>query len=132
MKPTFAILFATTLLAAPALAQQSPAPAPAPAAGDVLVEIERDETIVPGLGISVDELEDMRIFGANGEEIGEIDDVLGDAAGQPSAVTLEVGGFLGMGEREVVIGLDEIEVIGLRLTLNRTREQIEALPEWAD
>jgi sporulation protein YlmC with PRC-barrel domain len=128
VKPGIATLFAATLVAAPAFAQQ----APAPAASDVLVEIDRDATLVPGLGISVGELEDMRIFGANGEEIGEIDDVLGDAAGQPSAVTLEVGGFLGMGEREVVIGLDEIEVDGLRLTLNRTREQIEALPEWAD
>ncbi|WP_187971988.1 PRC-barrel domain-containing protein [Aquibium microcysteis] len=128
MKSTAALLIAATFVAAPALAQQGTAPA----TGAVLVEIDRDATPVPGLGISVGELEDMRIYGANGEEIGEIDDVLGDAAGQPSAVTLEVGGFLGVGEREVVINLDEIEVQGLRLTLDRTREQIEALPARAD
>jgi sporulation protein YlmC with PRC-barrel domain len=128
LKPGPALLLAAVMAATPALAQQ----APAPAAGDVLVEVDRDETMVPGLGISVGELEDMRIFGANGEEIGEVYDVLGDAAGQPAAVTIEVGGFLGIGEREVVIGLDEIDVVGLRLTLNRTREQIEALPAWTD
>lgn len=126
MTRTIALLIAAALAATPAIAQQA-----SPSA-DVLVEVDRDETVVQGLGISVGELEDMRIFGANGEEIGEIDDVLGDAAGQPSAVTVEVGGFLGMGDREVVIGLDEIEVVGPRLTLNRTREQIEALPEWTD
>jgi len=126
MTRTIALLIAAALAATPAIAQQA-----SPSA-DVLVEVDRDETVVQGLGISVGELEDMRIFGANGEEIGEIDDVLGDAAGQPSAVTVEVGGFLGMGDREVVIGLNEIEVVGLRLTLNRTREQIEALPEWTD
>lgn len=129
MKPSHLLFVAAAFSAAPAFAQQQPA---APATGDVLVEVERDETIVPGLGISVGELEEMRVFGARGEEIGDIDDVLGDANGRPAAVTLEVGGFLGMGEREVVIALDEMEVVGLRLTLDRTREQIEALPEWAD
>jgi hypothetical protein len=130
MTPWRTLSLAAILAATPALAQQAATPA-APV-GDLLVEIDRDDVMVTKFGISVEELESMRLFGANGEEIGEIEDVLGDAAGMPAAVTVEVGGFLGMGEREVILQLDAITVAGLRLTLDATREQIEALPEWDD
>ncbi len=130
MTPWRTLSLAAILAATPALAQQPATPA-APV-GDLLVEIDRDDVMVTKFGISVEELESMRLFGANGEEIGEIEDVLGDAAGMPAAVTVEVGGFLGMGEREVILQLDAITVAGLRLTLDATREQIEALPEWDD
>ncbi len=130
MTPLRTLTLAAILAATPALAQQ--APAPAPAAANLLVEIDRDDVMVPKFGITVEELESMRLFGANGEAIGDIEDVLGDANGMPAAVTVEVGGFLGMGEREVILQLDAIAVAGLRLTLDATREQIEALPEWDD
>jgi sporulation protein YlmC with PRC-barrel domain len=95
-------------------------------------EAEDDAMIVQPFAISVEALEDMDIYGSAGEEIGEVEDVLVDASGQPVAVTADVGGFLGIGEREVVIGLDQLTQAGDRLTVGMTKEQIEALPEFAD
>ena len=97
-----------------------------------LHEAEDDAMIVQPLAVSVEALEDMNIYGSAGEEIGEVEDVLVDASGQPVAVTADVGGFLGIGEREVVIGLDQLTHSGDRLTVGMTKEQIEALPEFAD
>jgi len=97
----------------------------------LFVEIENGDMMVDRLNVSVDQLEDMTLYGADGEEIGEIDDVLG-SDGKAVAVSVEVGGFLGVGDREAVVPLDAIELDGLRLTLPMARSEIEALPEWAD
>ena len=64
--------------------------------------------MVQSLNVTIDQLEEMEIYGPNGEEIGDVDDVLVDASAQPVAVSADVGGFLGMGEKGVVIGLDQV------------------------
>ena len=58
--------------------------------------------------------------------------MLADGSGQPIAVAAEVGGFLGVGERSVTIGLDQLRLEGEHLVSEMTREQLEALPEWDD
>ncbi|WP_265516643.1 PRC-barrel domain-containing protein [Nitratireductor luteus] len=58
--------------------------------------------------------------------------MLATGDGAIAAVTVEVGGFLGINERDVVINLDSIRLDGLRLTLDMSREQIRSLPEWDD
>jgi hypothetical protein len=75
---------------------------------------------------------DMRVLGVNGEEIGEIEDVLVDPDGRVTAVSVEAGGFLGMGERDVVMQLDSLELQGDAFTTTMTQEEIEALPAWDD
>jgi sporulation protein YlmC with PRC-barrel domain len=72
----------------------------------------------------------LEIYGANGEEIGEVYDVLVDASGKPVAVSADVGGFLGVGEKGVVIGLDQATADGDHLKVNMTKDQIKALPAY--
>ena len=74
----------------------------------------------------------MAVAISPGEEIGGIDAVLKNAAAKPVAVTAEVGGFLGMGEKDVVIGLDQLSQDGDHLKINMTKEQIGALPDFDD
>jgi sporulation protein YlmC with PRC-barrel domain len=119
------VVLTASLLGGAAYAQTQSAPTG-------LHEAEDDAMIVQPFAISVEALEDMDVYGSAGEEIGEVEDVLVDASGQPVAVTADVGGFLGIGEREVVIGLDQLTHSGDRLTVGMTKEQIEALPEFAD
>ena len=88
--------------------------------------------MVRSLGVTVDQLEDMEIYGPNGEEIGDVDEVLVDASAKPVAVSADVGGFLGVGENDVVIGLDQVSHDGDHLKVSMTKEQIEALPEFDD
>ena len=92
-----------------------------------------DKTVmVQPLNVTIDQLEDMEIYGPNGEEIGDIDDVLVDASAQPVALSADVGGFLGMGEKDVVIGLDQVTQDGDHLKVTMTKDQIKALPAFED
>lgn len=97
-----------------------------------LHKAEDESVMVPSLGVTVDQLGDMEIYGPNGEEIGDVDEVLVDASAKPVAVSADVGGFLGLGEKDVVIGLDQVAKDGDKLKVSMTKEQIEALPEFDD
>jgi sporulation protein YlmC with PRC-barrel domain len=48
-------------------------------------------------------LRGTRVYGANNENIGEINDVLISRSGRVAAVIIGVGGFLGIGEKDVAI-----------------------------
>lgn len=48
---------------------------------------------------------------ANYENIGSIDDLLLDSDGKLVGLLAEVGGFLGLGDKLVVLGLDEVRVV---------------------
>lgn len=127
MKPLLFALAACPLLAlnAPALAQQATAPDMA-----ALVEVEDESRLVESLNLTVDDVEDMDIVDSTGQEIGEVDEVLMDSEGGIVALVADVGGFLGVGEKEVVLQLQEVQVQGDQLAVSLTKEQLEALPEW--
>jgi hypothetical protein len=95
-------------------------------------EADDDQLVVQPFNRSVDQIDDMDVRGPGGEEIGEIDEVLLDATGRPVGVSVEVGGFLGIGEREVIMRFDQLRLEGDRFITNLTREQVEALPRWED
>lgn len=111
-----------------ALAQ---ADAPAVTASD-LKEVEDGQAQVPGLGVNAARLEEMGVVGADGKEIGTVEEVLANPAGQIVAVAVESGGFLGIGAKEVVVQLDQLRLADDRLTTSLTKEQLAALPAWAD
>ncbi len=83
-------------------------------------------------GLTVDQIEDMDIVNAEGDTIGDIEEVLADAEGRIVAVTAEVGGFLGLGDKEVVVSLDHLELQGDRFMTALTADQLEASPRWDD
>ena len=82
---------------------------------------------------SLRELNDAEIIGANGDEIGEIEDVLVDATGRPVAVTVEMDeGFLGQGEEEIVFSFDQLTWEDGNYSTALTEAEIEALPRYDD
>lgn len=115
--------------AGPGTAQQPSTPATGPAS---YREAPDDRMVVQPFNLTVDRIDDMDVHGTNGEKIGEVDEVLVDASGQPVAVSVEVGGFLGIGEQEVIMALDQLRLDGQRLVTSLTKQQIEALPRWDD
>jgi hypothetical protein len=52
---------------------------------------------------------DVDVYGADNERIGEIDDVILSRDGQIEAIVVGVGGFLGIGEKNVAIPFDQVE-----------------------
>jgi hypothetical protein len=127
-KPTtLAATAAIALLAGAAQAQQATT-----TATTGLHEAQDEAMIVQPLNLSVEKLEDMDLSAAGGEDVGDVEEVLVDASGQPVAIAADVGGFLGIGDKTVVIGLDQLRMEGDRLVTGMTKEQMEALPEWDD
>lgn len=68
------------------------------------------------------------VVNAQGEEIGEISAVMGNQ------VIVEVGGFLGIGAREVAVDWEKITTTGagddLKLQTTLTKAELEAMPEY--
>lgn len=72
---------------------------------------------------------------ANGERIGEVNEILLDNTGKVAAVIVGVGGFLGLGERNVAVAFTGIQMNrdndgDMMLTVNTTKESLTAAPAW--
>jgi sporulation protein YlmC with PRC-barrel domain len=128
----FAGGLAALLLGVSPIAVAQTAATPEPAAGVAYQELEDDDFIVQRWGLSVEDIEDLDLYTQDGEEIGEIEEVLVDADGQVRALTVEVGGFLGIGDREAIIEIDRLDRVDDQFQTSYTKEQLEQLPEWDD
>jgi hypothetical protein len=93
---------------------------------------EDDDMVVQPFNLSVDDIKEMDLKNEAGDEIGEVEKVLVDGSGQPVAVAVEVGGFLGMGDHEAVVGLDQLTVMDDHFVTSLDKNAIEALPHWDD
>ena len=73
-------------------------------AGDPFVQ-------VPNQGAwRVSDLEGKTVYGSEGENIGEINDVLVSQDGGVNAVIIGVGGFLGIGEKDVAVQMSALQL----------------------
>jgi len=71
---------------------------------------------------------------AGWNKVGEISDVLLDQNGQMVAVLAEIGGFLDIGDRDVILPLDQVrfaveEGKSYNYVTNLTEEELKNLPE---
>ncbi|MCY1665113.1 PRC-barrel domain-containing protein [Rhizobium sp. SL86] len=66
---------------------------------------------VPNQGAwRVSDLEGKTVYGSEGENIGEINDVLVSQDGSVNAVIIGVGGFLGIGEKDVAVQMSALQL----------------------
>jgi hypothetical protein len=78
-----------------------------------------------------EEIIGQTLYGANGEEIGEVSNLVAKPGGTSPDLLVGVGGFLGIGEREVAVPLNEVQMgTDNRLTTGMTKEQIEAMQPY--
>jgi sporulation protein YlmC with PRC-barrel domain len=74
------------------------------------------------------------------ETIGEINELILDKDGKVVAVVVGVGGFLGMGEREVALDYKSLNIKydpnaltdagATTVTVDATKDSLKAAPEW--
>jgi uncharacterized protein YrrD len=70
------------------------------------------------------------------ESVGTVDDIIFTRDGQLRGIMLDVGGFLGIGARSVVVGMDALRLVGdansdtVYVVFMASREQLEAAPEY--
>lgn len=67
----------------------------------------------------------------NNQKIGDIAAVIINRGGQVEAVVIGVGGFLGMGERDVAVAWDRLgRTADKNFTLKMTKDEVRALPAY--
>ena len=75
------------------------------------------------------------VLNAKGENIGNVSDVVLDATGQAKAVVIGVGGFLGVGAKEVAVPYSAVkfgDILNSRrlVVVDVTKEQLTAAPAY--
>lgn len=88
--------------------------------------------------ISADNLIDTTVYGAGDENLGEIGDVIltkDSQEGKIEAVLIDVGGFLGIGEKSVAISFNGLQIMAdedgdYYIYSKFNREQLEAAPAY--
>ena len=87
--------------------------------------------------ISAENLIGARVYGTDNEDLGEVGDVLVTAEGDLDAYVIDVGGFLGLGEKPVALDGRDIEIMRdqsgfLYVYTDFTEEQLKNQPAYSE
>ena len=100
----FATLLTSTMLCVGAAAQQAPAPKP-PTQAQAAVPMKHSGEWRASKLIGVN------VYNGQNEKIGDINEILLAPDGKVAGVIIGVGGFLGMGEHDVLVKLDQLKFV---------------------
>ncbi|WP_425426624.1 PRC-barrel domain-containing protein [Alkalimonas amylolytica] len=89
----------------------------------------------PSDGMHASNLIGTNVRTNDNEDIGSVDDLVIDDNGRVVAILVSVGGFLGMGQKDVAIGWDNVTRSGSsdkqELRVDVTRDDLRAAPTFA-
>lgn len=117
----------------------TPVSAPTATSVDSPMMVELDRESLPLVGFAdmrADDLLGQRVYSYENEDIGEVGDLILTDDGQIDAVIVDFGGFLGLGEKEVAVGFESVEVRKdeagnlMYVYTNLVREDLEAAPAY--
>jgi sporulation protein YlmC with PRC-barrel domain len=96
--------------------------------------VRSTETIPPNRAIPISEYYKQSVYDTRDSKIGDIRDLLLDESGKVNSVIIGVGGFLGIGEKNVAVPFSSLKVAeknGSRyLVLQTTKEALETAPGY--
>jgi hypothetical protein len=115
-------------------------PAPAASQPEPTSQIERPTSAPPSppAAVVLDNRDALGVLGkavrsATNEDMGRIIDVIVDRAGTTRAAIIDFGGFLGVGSRRIAVDWNALHFVrGDRVTLEMTRDQVKAAPEYQE
>ena len=88
--------------------------------------------------LTAEDLEGAAVYDANDENIGSLEELILSTDGKIEQAVIDVGGFLGMGERRIGLSFDEMQVMTnpdnseVRVYIDQTRESLEQRPEYQE
>lgn len=86
--------------------------------------------------VTAEELTGTKVYGPDEDEVGEIGDLVIADDGTVSDVIVDVGGFLGLGEKAVSIAFDSVQLLketdgdDMRAYVGMTEDQLKELPKY--
>jgi sporulation protein YlmC with PRC-barrel domain len=114
----------------PQSAPAQKAEVPATVVVSELTEVDDSKKLVKPWALPADTVEEMDVFDANGKKIGEVDAVLQDKNGEIKGVAVAYGGFLGFGEKGVIVTLDQLKLKDGNLVTELTEDTLADQPAW--
>ncbi len=118
-----AALAAATTLAAPAFVLAQGAPQ--------TVQLAKLDVIKVATGYRASKVIGTSVVNDANDTVGKIDDVIIGQDGKAPFVVLSVGGFLGMGDKLVVLPYEQLRTTGGKVVLpGATKDALKALPEF--
>jgi len=134
MKTLFTTASLIALMAGTAMAQDTTMPktTTAPAAQEEMAPVK---TAAYAGELSASGLLNKSVKNASGEVVGDINDLRIDTSGKIAAVIVGVGGFLGLGEKDVALPFGQLAFTrdadgGLVISATVTKESLQSAPEW--
>jgi hypothetical protein len=74
------------------------------------------------------------VYSPQDEAVGDVNDVIVSRDGKVDGLVVGVGGFLGIGEKDVAIQMSEIKMMdtdtGIKLVMDANKDQLAAAPEF--
>ena len=137
MKTLFASTAIAMALAVPAFAQEA-------STGPFVTSIEGDsvrgsDLMGARLYVSENEVDPAGGQGQDWNDVGEISDIILSDSGEIDAILVDIGGFLGIGERTVAVNMDDLQFVSdgqeaddYFIVMQGTQEQLENAPEFQD
>lgn len=110
-------LFASVMIL-PVLAQQSPPVPAAPAA--TRAQTTTTAPMATTAQWRASKLVGLNVYNDQNEKLGDINEILLDQAGKVHGVVIGVGGFLGMGEREIIVTMDKLKFVNEPVRMSAT------------
>ena len=97
--------------------------------------MERDGyQLVDNSALTTEELTGTSVYGTNDERIGEVGELLMTDDGKLDKAIIDVGGFLGLGEKPVAVSMDSLTILradgDTRVYIDATEEQLESMPDY--
>jgi hypothetical protein len=102
-------------------------------------EIAGTQSDIAFTSLTSDDLVGTAVYGAENNWVGEISELALSESGDVEAVIVDVGGFLGIGQKPVALTMEQIQLRrgegglfrdDLRAYVNATEEELESLEEW--
>lgn len=121
---------------APAATEAAPATDAMAAGAERKAMVREGYVVADAAFLTSEKLTGAKVYDGTDTAIGEVANLVLSADGQVTQVIVDVGGFLGMGEKPVALPLAEIDVLreaegdDVRVYLSQTKEQLEAMPNF--
>ena len=86
--------------------------------------------------LTTEKLTGAKVYDTNDEWIGDVGALIMTADGKITDAVIDVGGFLGMGEKPVALKLSDIDILrnetgnDVRVYVSMTKDQLKELPRF--
>jgi sporulation protein YlmC with PRC-barrel domain len=132
MKKILTTASLVALMAVPALAQDTTMPKTEATPAE---NLQMDKATAYSGQLSANDLLNKTVRNGSNESVGDINDVRIDSNGKVAAVIVGVGGFLGLGEKDVALPYEQLSFMrdgdgALVISADVTKESLQSAPEW--